>query len=242
MSNEKRQPAGVPVGGQFATTNRAETGTELSAPPALLDPANAINLDNWEPGEDVDDDSLVREELRTLRTRVAELEKDQTPAGPVHAHIRAIAGPAGFHPTQGVMPAALLAVAERGDDDMGPYLLALTSDDLEHLYDTNVGQAVDQLEYDIRHTVNQRNAARNPQRVRDLVDLWRAERNASGTSDTEHLNSMRRRLDLEHAADQLAAAGGTGDLVDLYDTNVRRRAERTAAAAKAAKVRSHPKA
>src|SRR5665648_1226490 len=33
MSNENRQPAGVPVGGQFATGTKAESGTELAAVP-----------------------------------------------------------------------------------------------------------------------------------------------------------------------------------------------------------------
>src|SRR5665648_528305 len=78
MSNESRQPAGVPAGGQFATTHRAEVGTELDAAHA----AGAVDLDAWEPGEDVDDDSLVAEELRTLRARVAEYEKAQQPPGP----------------------------------------------------------------------------------------------------------------------------------------------------------------
>ena len=152
MSNESRQPAGVPAGGQFATTHRAEVGTELDAAHA----AGAVDLDAWEPGEDVDDDSLVREELRTLRARVAEYEKAEAPAGPVYAHIEAIAEPAGFHPTKGVMPAMLACIADRGEDDMVPYLLALSADDLGDMYDTGVGQAVDQLEYAIRHAVDQR--------------------------------------------------------------------------------------
>src|SRR5665647_2266862 len=152
MSTQTRQPSGIPVGGQFATTHRAEVGTELDAAHA----AGAVDLDTWEPGEDVDDDSLVAEELRTLRARVAEYEKAQQPPGPVHAHIQAIAEPAGFHPTQGVMPAMLACIADRGEDDMVPYLLALSADDLGDMYDTGVGQAVDQLEYAIRHAVDER--------------------------------------------------------------------------------------
>src|SRR5665647_3784098 len=152
MSNETRQPAGVPAGGQFATTHRAEVGTELDAAHA----AAAVDLDAWEPGEDVDDDSLVAEELRTLRARVAEYEKAATPPGPVYAHIQAIAGPAGFHPTRGVMPAMLACIADRGEDDMDPYLLALCSDDLGDLYDSNIGPAVDRLQDAIRETVDER--------------------------------------------------------------------------------------
>src|SRR5665648_700706 len=92
MSTQTRQPAGVPAGGQFATTHRAEVGTELDAAHAV----GAVDLDAWAPG------------------------------------------------------------ADRGEDDMDPYLLALCSDDLGDLYATGVGQAVDRLESAIRHSVDER--------------------------------------------------------------------------------------
>ena len=75
MSNENRQPAGVPVGGQFATGPRAENGTELPAPDeafpedyrgtcrgcernvGMTDDNRVVHLDeNYQPIDDNDED------------------------------------------------------------------------------------------------------------------------------------------------------------------------------------------
>ena len=160
-----RQPAGTPVGGQFAATARTETGTELydATAPAPVD------LDAWEPGEDVDTDAAVRDELEALRARIAELEADAKP-GDVDAHIRAISEPAGYHPTKGVMPAVLNAIAERGEGDDW-VIKHLTSDDLGDMYDEHVGPALDRVQDALRDIVEERTDV--DQTIRQLEHLTR---------------------------------------------------------------------
>lgn len=146
-----RQPAGAPVGGQFAATQRPENGTELTGTPA---PA-PVDLETWEPGEDVDDDALVREELIAARARIAELEAAAKPHDDVEEHIRAIAGPAGYHPTKGVMPAILMAISERGEGDDW-VIKHLSSNDLGDMYDEHVGPALDLVQDSLRELVEER--------------------------------------------------------------------------------------
>lgn len=120
MSNQNRQPAGAPNGGQFAASARAESATELTVPNASVD-------------------------------------ADAT--GDVGAHIRTIAKDAGYHPTEGVLPAVLVAIHDRGEDDTSA-LLQLTAYDLEHLYDTHLGPALDDIQEEIRWLAEQRKTTR----------------------------------------------------------------------------------
>lgn len=169
MSTETpaRQPAGTPVGGQFAATARPETGTHLPGPGT----ATPVDLDAWEPGEDVDTDAAVRDELETLRARVAELEAAAKPADDVDAHIRGISEPAGYHPTKGVMPAILNAIDERGEGDDW-VIKRLESADLGDLYDEHVGPALDRLQESMRELVEERTNV--DQTIRQLEHLTRS--------------------------------------------------------------------
>src|SRR5665648_192370 len=62
MSNETRQPAGVPVGGQFATTIRGESGVQLAAstPPLQCDECGEpMTVDQTGVSNHVDEDGNV---------------------------------------------------------------------------------------------------------------------------------------------------------------------------------------
>lgn len=147
----------------------------------------AVDLDTWEPGEDVDDDALVREELVALRARVAELEADAKPADDVDAHIRAISEPAGYHPTKGVMPAVLNAIDERGEGDDW-VIKHLQSDDLGDLYDEHVGPALDRVQDSLRDLVEDRTGV--AQMIEQLEGMTRG-----APGDFDHRSAARELFD-----------------------------------------------
>lgn len=169
MSMQSRQPAGAPSGGQFAATARPENSTALRD----LDtdfPAEPVDLDAWAPGTDERFDTAVAAELRAARARIAELEAQARPASDVETHIRAISEAAGYHPTEGVMPAVLNAITERGEGDDW-VIKHLQSDDLGDLYDEHVGPALDRAQEAMRDLVEERTNV--DQTIRQLERLTR---------------------------------------------------------------------
>lgn len=75
------------------------------------------------------------------------------------AHVAAIGNEAGFHPSEGVMPAILNAILERGDEDVSWSVGKLTADDLGDLYDGHVGPLLDRLERHIGEFADERTGA-----------------------------------------------------------------------------------
>lgn len=280
--DQPRQPAGVPTGGQFATTSRTETGLELipDGEPALLtpalielvdselanheamvqeaslkgrdmppdptlatledslaqmpddiveeitetdaaqvraelarmiaqlgrgtpldpngldvaiDPPGPVDLDAWAPGTDERTDGRVAAELLLARARIAELEAENAPTSAAEAHLRKIAGPAGYHPTQGVVPAVLTAVLDRDEGD--DWVIAhLTSGDLTEMYDEHVGPAVDRVQDQWRVIVEERTGvAAMTEQLQALTSRW--------PGDFDHRAAAREIHDTWHVAD-----------------------------------------
>lgn len=145
-------------------------GNVLDVP---IDPPGPVDLDAWAPGTDERTDGRVAAELLLARARIAQLESDAEPVSGAEAHIRRIGQAAGFHPTQGVMPAVLLAIHDRGEDDDEWALRNLKPEDLGAMYDAHIGPALDHVQDDWRDIVEQRTGvAAMTEQLQALTSRW----------------------------------------------------------------------